>query len=260
MDGHIETIALHETGPRALPQLRSQRHHEPRAPDVRDGLKPVQRRILYGLHRLRLVPDGRYRKSAKVVGDVMGAYHPHGDSAIYDAMVRMAQPLLAALRARRRSGQLRLGRWRRRQPAMRYTEARMAKISSELLADLDSRNCRLAARTTTPKEQEPGSPADQGSPNLLVNGAIGHRRGYGDQYSAPQPARGHRRVRGPHRPPRRGPRAGDARAAGAGLPDRRAASSTRPSSCARSTRPDAARSTCAASTPWSRTADGAPSS
>ncbi len=83
-----------------------------RLPDARDGLKPVHRRILYGMHEAGYTPDKPYRKSARVVGDVMGKYHPHGDAAIYDAMVRMAQDLLHARAADRRAGQFRLGRRR----------------------------------------------------------------------------------------------------------------------------------------------------
>ena len=81
-------------------------------PDVRDGLKPVHRRILYSMHENGYEWNKPYRKSARVVGDVMGKYHPHGDSAIYDALVRMTQGFLPASAADRRAGQLRLDRWR----------------------------------------------------------------------------------------------------------------------------------------------------
>jgi len=83
-------------------------------PDVRDGLKPVQRRILYTMWQQNLTADVKHRKCAKVVGDVMGSYHPHGDAALYETLVRMAQPFSAALHARRRLGQLRFARRRQR--------------------------------------------------------------------------------------------------------------------------------------------------
>ncbi len=79
-------------------------------PDVRDGLKPVHRRILFSMHEIGYTPDKPYDKSARIVGDVMGKYHPHGDLAIYDALVRMAQPFSMRLHAHRRAGQFRLGR------------------------------------------------------------------------------------------------------------------------------------------------------
>ena len=81
-------------------------------PDIRDGLKPVHRRVLYSMSEMGLEYNKKYTKCAKVVGQTMGVYHPHGDSAIYDTMVRMAQPFSAALSADRRAGQLWLGRWR----------------------------------------------------------------------------------------------------------------------------------------------------
>ena len=81
-------------------------------PDVRDGLKPVHRRVLYGMHDAGMQPNRPYKKCARVVGDVMGSYHPHGDQAIYDTLVRLAQPFSHALPARRRPGQLRLPRRR----------------------------------------------------------------------------------------------------------------------------------------------------
>jgi topoisomerase-4 subunit A len=105
-------------------------------PDARDGLKPVHRRILYGMRLLRLVPDGSFKKSAKIVGDVMGSYHPHGDQAIYDALVRLAQdfssryPLI--------DGQGNFGNVDGdNAAAMRYTEARMTEIAQALLDGLD---------------------------------------------------------------------------------------------------------------------------
>src|ERR687897_644804 len=105
-------------------------------PDVRDGLKPVHRRVLYGMHEAGMQPNRPYKKSAKVVGDVMGSYHPHGDTAIYDALVRMAQPF--SLRAPLVDGSGNFGSLDGDPAAaMRYTECRLAPIAEELLDELD---------------------------------------------------------------------------------------------------------------------------
>src|SRR5687767_3564496 len=105
-------------------------------PDVRDGLKPVHRRILYTMNESGLRSTARHRKSATVVGDVMGRYHPHGDSSIYDAMVRMAQPW--AMRYPLVNGQGNFGSMDGDPPAAyRYTEAKMARLADELLTDID---------------------------------------------------------------------------------------------------------------------------
>ena len=105
-------------------------------PDVRDGLKPVQRRILYAMQGLGLLPNRPYRKSARLVGEVLGKYHPHGDMAVYDALVRMAQNF--SLRHPLVDGQGNFGSIDGDPPAaMRYTEVRLAAISEELLKDFD---------------------------------------------------------------------------------------------------------------------------
>src|SRR4030043_135229 len=105
-------------------------------PDVRDGLKPVHRRILYGMDGLGLRHTTSYKKSARIVGDVMGKYHPHGDAPIYEAMVRMAQDF--SMRYRLVDGQGNFGSMDDDPPAaMRYTEARLAKIAEEMLVDID---------------------------------------------------------------------------------------------------------------------------
>ena len=105
-------------------------------PDVRDGLKPVHRRILYSMHEQGHTPDKKYVKSARVVGDVMGKYHPHGDQAIYDALVRMAQDF--SMRLPLIQGQGNFGSMDGDPPAaMRYTEARLARSSTALLDDID---------------------------------------------------------------------------------------------------------------------------
>ena len=105
-------------------------------PDVRDGLKPVHRRILYGMNELGVTPDKPHKKSARIVGDVMGKYHPHGDSAIYESMVRMAQPF--SYRAMLVDGHGNFGSVDGDgAAAMRYTEARMSKIALEMLRDIN---------------------------------------------------------------------------------------------------------------------------
>ena len=105
-------------------------------PDVRDGFKPVHRRIIYAMTELGVTPDKPHRKSARIVGDVLGKYHPHGDSAVYDSMVRMAQSF--SMRYLLVDGQGNFGSVDGDDPAaMRYTEARMSKICLELTRDLD---------------------------------------------------------------------------------------------------------------------------
>ena len=105
-------------------------------PDVRDGLKPVHRRLIYAMHQLRLDPSAGFKKCARVVGDVMGKYHPHGDASIYDAMVRMAQEFAA--RFPLVEGQGNFGNIDGDNPAaMRYTEARLTQVASAMLAGID---------------------------------------------------------------------------------------------------------------------------
>lgn len=139
-------------------------------PDVRDGLKPVHRRILFALHEMNLVHTAKYSKSAKIVGEVMGKYHPHGDMPIYDALVRMAQDF--AMRYPLIDGQGNFGSVDGDPPAaMRYTEARMAAITSEMLADLDKETVSYSP-TFDATEQEPVFlPAKL--PNLLLMGSEG---------------------------------------------------------------------------------------
>src|SRR5438445_12362354 len=104
--------------------------------DVRDGLNPVQRRSLYGMHEIRLTSTRAYRKCAKIVGEVLGKFHPHGDAPVYDALVRMAQPF--SMRYPLVDGQGNFVSVDGDPPAaMRYTEARLARISEELLSDID---------------------------------------------------------------------------------------------------------------------------
>src|SRR5512145_1124433 len=105
-------------------------------PDARDGLKPVQRRILYAMHDMGLRPDAPYKKSARIVGEVLGKYHPHGDAPVYDAMARMAQDF--SMRYLLVDGQGNFGSVDGDPPAaMRYTEARLARMASEVLRDIE---------------------------------------------------------------------------------------------------------------------------
>jgi DNA gyrase subunit A len=139
-------------------------------PDVRDGLKPVQRRILYGMQRAGVRSDGKYVKCARVVGDVMGQYHPHGDNAIYDALARMAQSF--TLRVPLVDGQGNFGSPDGDAPAaMRYTECRLSKAAGELLAELDRGTVDFRPNYDGEKEEPVVLPAR--FPNLLVNGSSG---------------------------------------------------------------------------------------
>lgn len=139
-------------------------------PRVEDGLKPVQRRILYSMLELGLQPEKPYRKSARIVGDCMGKYHPHGDSSVYDAMVRMSQDFV--LRAPLVDGHGNFGSVDGDSAAaMRYTEARLAPLAMELLRDLEKDTVKWSLNfDDTLKEPDmlPGR-----FPNLLVNGASG---------------------------------------------------------------------------------------
>ena len=144
-------------------------------PDVRDGLKPVQRRILFGMYKGKNTYENKYRKSARAVGDIMGKYHPHGDSSIYDAMVRMSQS------------------WKMMTPyvdmhgnngsmdgdsaaAMRYTEVKLSKIAGEMLRDIDKDTVEMAPNYDDTEEEPTVLPCR--FPNLLVNGATGISAGY----------------------------------------------------------------------------------
>ncbi|MDH5731761.1 MAG: DNA gyrase subunit A, partial [Gammaproteobacteria bacterium] len=139
-------------------------------PDVRDGLKPVHRRVLYAMNELGTDWNKPYKKSARVVGDVIGKYHPHGDTAVYDAIVRMAQPF--SMRAMLVDGQGNFGSVDGDSPAaMRYTEVRMAKIAHELLADIEKDTVDFAPNYDESESEPVVLPAR--TPNLLVNGSSG---------------------------------------------------------------------------------------
>ena len=139
-------------------------------PDVRDGLKPVHRRILYSMNEKGLVPGKPYKKSANVVGDVLGGYHPHGDSAVYDSMVRMAQDF--SLRYPLIDGQ---GNWGSidgdSAAAYRYTEARLEKIATEMLADIEKETVKFVPNYDESRQEPTVLPTR--IPNLLINGSDG---------------------------------------------------------------------------------------
>src|ERR671928_2139726 len=139
-------------------------------PDARDGLKPVHRRILYAMHEMGLGPNKPYKKSATVVGDVLGKYHPHGDSAVYDAMVRMAQDF--SMRYPLIDGQ---GNWGSLDgdaaAAYRYTEARLTRIATEMLADIEKETVEFVPNYDESRQEPTVLPTR--IPNLLVNGSDG---------------------------------------------------------------------------------------
>lgn len=139
-------------------------------PDVRDGLKPVHRRVLYGMHELGMFHNKPYKKSARIVGEVLGKYHPHGDTAVYDTMVRMVQDF--SLRYPLVDGQGNFGSVDGDSPAaMRYTEARLARISEEMLRDLDKNTVDFVPNFDDTLQEPTVMPSYL--PNLLINGASG---------------------------------------------------------------------------------------
>src|SRR5712671_4852191 len=139
-------------------------------PDVRDGLKPVHRRVLYGMHEAGLQPNRPYKKSASTVGAVMANYHPHSDSAIYDTLVRMAQPF--SLRYPLVDGQGNFGSIDDDPPAaMRYTEARLSRMATEMLRDIDANTVDFEPNYDESRRQPTVLPSR--FPNLLVNGSTG---------------------------------------------------------------------------------------
>src|SRR5205809_2274218 len=139
-------------------------------PDVRDGLKPVHRRVLYSMHEAGLQPNRPTRKSANVVGAVMGNYHPHGDQAIYDALVRLAQPF--SMRYPLIDGQGYFGSVDGDSAAaMRYTESRLARIATEMLRDIDADTDDFGPNYDESRREPAVLPSR--FPNLLVNGSAG---------------------------------------------------------------------------------------
>ena len=175
-------------------------------PEVRDGLKPVHRRILYAMYDGGYRPDRGFSKCSRVVGDVMGQYHPHGDSAIYDTLVRLAQPWV--MRAPMIQGQGNFGSpGNDPAAAMRYTECRLAPLAMEMVRDIDQDTVDFRPNYDG-RSQEPVILPSR-FPNLLVNGSAGIAVGMATHDPAAQPARG--RGRGelgagePGRHPGRGP-------------------------------------------------------
>jgi DNA gyrase subunit A len=168
--GHGTAVALHEAAQSrylnyALSVITSRA-----LPDVRDGLKPVQRRILYTMWQQNLTADVRHRKCAKVVGDVMGSFHPHGDAAIYETLVRMAQPF--SLRYPLVDGSGNFGSLDGDgAAAMRYTECRLTRISDEMLQEIEQNTVPFRPNYDGTREEPVVLPARV--PNLLVNGATG---------------------------------------------------------------------------------------
>ena len=139
-------------------------------PDVRDGLKPVHRRILYAMNDLHLNPNSAYKKSARIVGEVLGKYHPHSDSPVYDAMVRMAQEF--SMRYMLVDGQGNFGSVDNDPPAaMRYTEARLAQVATEMLADIDMETVDFTPNFDDSLSEPTVLPAR--IPSLLMNGSSG---------------------------------------------------------------------------------------
>lgn len=169
-DNNIIGIPLEEAMPENYLPYAIEVAKERALPDVRDGLKPVHRRILYGAHMLKAFPDRPYYKSARIVGDILGKYHPHGDSSVYEAMVILAQDF--STRAPLIEGH---GNWGSidgdSAAAMRYTEARLAPISMEMLRDIDKDTVDMVPNYSDSEMEPKVLPSRY--PNLLVNGAFG---------------------------------------------------------------------------------------
>ena len=158
-------------------------------PDVRDGLKPVHRRVLYAMHETGNSADKPYRKSARTVGAVIGRYHPHGDAAVYDTIVRLAQDF--SMRYPLVDGQGNFGSVDGDPPAaMRYTEIRLQKLAHEMLRDIEKETVDFVPNYDGSEKEPVLLPA--GFPNLLVNGSSGIAVGHGDQHPAAQPRGGGR--------------------------------------------------------------------
>jgi DNA gyrase subunit A len=169
-DGGDERVALHEAAQTRYLNYALSVITARALPDVRDGLKPVQRRILYTMWQQNLTADAKHRKCAKVVGDVMGNYHPHGDAALYETLVRMAQPF--SLRYPLVDGSGNFGSLDGDSAAaMRYTECRLTRISDELLTEIDQDTVTFRPNYDGTREEPVVLPAR--IPNLLVNGATG---------------------------------------------------------------------------------------
>jgi len=168
--GSSENVALHEAAQSRYLNYALSVITARALPDVRDGLKPVQRRILYTMWQQNLTADAKHRKCAKVVGDVMGSYHPHGDAALYETLVRMAQSF--SLRYPVVDGSGNFGSLDGDSAAaMRYTECRLARISDEILTEIEQATVPFRPNYDGTKTEPVVLPSR--IPNLLVNGATG---------------------------------------------------------------------------------------
>jgi len=166
---HVEPIELEQEVSRSYLEYAMSVIVSRALPDIRDGLKPVHRRILYAMSEIGLKPSAKYRKSATVVGEVLGKFHPHGDTAVYDSMVRMAQNF--SLRYPLIDGQGNWGSLEDEPAAMRYTECRLAPIAEELLSDLDQGTVDFIPNYDGTNKEPVVLPAKL--PNLLLNGSMG---------------------------------------------------------------------------------------
>ena len=168
--GSSDNVALHEAAQSRYLNYALSVITARALPDVRDGLKPVQRRILYTMWQQNLTADAKHRKCAKVVGDVMGSYHPHGDAALYETLVRMAQSF--SLRYPLVDGSGNFGSLDGDSAAaMRYTECRLARISDEILTEIEQSTVHFRPNYDGTKTEPVVLPSR--IPNLLVNGATG---------------------------------------------------------------------------------------
>ena len=216
--GSIEPIEIQEEMERSFLDYSMSVIVSRALPDVRDGLKPVHRRILWGMHDIGARPDRPVMKCARVTGDVMGKYHPHGDGAIYDALVRMAQDF--SLRHPLVDAHGNFG-----SPGLRPAADALHRVpagpAGHAHARRHRRGHRRLQRQLLGRVQEPSGPA-QPLPEPAGQRQPGHRGRHGHQHPAAQPRRDHRRHPAPDRPPRGHPRRPHAVRPGPGLPDRRA--------------------------------------
>ena len=214
-------------------------------PDVRDGLKPVHRRLLYAMRQLRLDPNSAFKKSARVVGDVIGQYHPHGDQSIYDALVRLAQEF--AVRYPLIEGQGNFGNIDGDNPAaMRYTEARLTEVAEALLAGIDENAVDFRPNYDGSTEEPIVLPGGLSQPAGQWRGR--HRRRHGVLDPAAQCRRAVRRAAAPDQDAQRPHRHPGRPGQGAGFSDRRRAGRAARVDRSRPTRPAAAPSGCARAT------------
>ena len=207
ISGFIEPIEIQEEMERSFLEYSMSVIVSRALPDVRDGLKPVHRRILYSMYDQRLLPDRPRNKCAKVVGDVMGSYHPHGDSAIYEALARMVQEF--SMRHPLIDGHGNFGGTGPDEgpAAMRYTECRLGSLALELMHGIDQETVDFVANYDATSEEPTVLPAR--FPNMLVNGSQGIAVGMATNIPPHNLGRGHRRHRPPPRAPRRHPRRPD---------------------------------------------------